>query len=245
MTSWPVPGWPRPAQCRPSDAVTLRRPGRPSRRGRVGWADERWAESDGPTSNGPTNAADTRRTLILLRHAKSAYPPGVADHERPLAPRGEREAALAGAWIARELPGIDRILCSTAERTRQTAAVAGLTGAIAPGSGAAGAGSEPDTEPHQLVTYTDDIYDAYPDELEDLIRTVDPADRTIVLVGHAPGLPGLAEDLAGSGSDESALARMRGKFPTSAIAVLSVDGEWADVGRGAVTALIDFVIPRP
>ena len=171
--------------------------------------------------------AESLRTLILVRHAKSAYPRGVADHERPLAARGEREAALAGACIAERWTSIDRILCSTAERTRQTAAVAGLAAV-----------------PSAPVTYTDDIYDAYPDELEDLIRTVDPAERTVVLIGHAPGLPGLAEDLAGSGSDEAALSRMRGKFPTSAIAVLTVDGDWAEVGRGATTALVDFVVPR-
>ena len=195
-------------------------------------------------------SAESRRTLVLLRHAKSAYPPGVADHGRPLAPRGEREAALAGTWIAREMPSIDRILCSTAERTRQTAAMAGLTEPAA--LTAPTALTTPTTRiartsepvPSTPITYTDDIYDAYPDELEDLIRTLDPAERTVVLVGHAPGLPGLAEDLAGSGSDAAALSRMRSKFPTSAIAVLTVDGEWTDVGRGATTALVDFVIPR-
>lgn len=170
--------------------------------------------------------ADPSRTLILLRHAKSAYPPGVGDHERPLAPRGRREAALAGAWIGRHLPEIDRIVCSTAERTSQTAAEAGLTALTVP------------------ITYTDDIYEAYPDELEAVIRTVDPAERTVVVIGHAPGLPGLAADLAGSGSDKAAVSRMRTKFPTSAIAVLTVNGEWADVGRGATTTLIDFVVPR-
>ena len=204
-------------------------------------------------------SAESRRTLVLLRHAKSAYPPGVADHGRPLASRGEREAALAGAWIRRELPSIDRILCSTAERTRQTAAMAGLTEPTAPTARTsptartarasptartARASRTTETVPSTPITYTDDIYDAYPDELEDLIRTLDPAERTVVLVGHAPGLPGLAEDLAGSGSDAAALSRMRSKFPTSAIAVLTVDGEWTDVGRGATTALVDFVIPR-
>ncbi len=186
--------------------------------------------------------AESLRTLILVRHAKSAYPPGVADHQRPLAARGEREAALAGAWIADRWSGIDRILCSTAERTRQTAAVAGLTTGH---TGEAGptVPTAP-TVPTVPVTYTDDIYDAYPDELADLLRTIDPAERTVVLIGHAPGLPGLAEDLAGSGSDQAALSRMRSKFPTSAVAVLSVDGDWADIGRGATTALVDFVVPR-
>ncbi|HUB57091.1 MAG TPA: histidine phosphatase family protein, partial [Mycobacterium sp.] len=40
--------------------------------------------------------SDQTRTLVLLRHAKSAYPNGVPDHDRPLAPRGRREAGLAG-----------------------------------------------------------------------------------------------------------------------------------------------------
>jgi phosphohistidine phosphatase len=64
-------------------------------------------------------------TLVLLRHAKAAYPSGVADHDRPLAPRGIREAELAGDWLRANLPTIDEVLCSTATRTRQTVTHAG------------------------------------------------------------------------------------------------------------------------
>ena len=66
------------------------------------------------------------RTLLLLRHAKSDYPTGVPDHERPLAPRGIREAALAGDWIRANAPAVDAVLCSTATRTRQTLAHTGI-----------------------------------------------------------------------------------------------------------------------
>src|ERR1700712_4658208 len=66
--------------------------------------------------------SDHYRTLLLLRHAKSDYPPGVADHERPLAPRGIREAALAGDWLRAHAPAVDAVLCSTATRTRETLA---------------------------------------------------------------------------------------------------------------------------
>src|SRR4029453_5768266 len=72
-----------------------------------------------PTLFGVT---DRYRTLLLLRHAKSDYPQGVADHERPLAPRGEREAGLAGDWLRAHAPAVDAVLCSTATRTRQTLA---------------------------------------------------------------------------------------------------------------------------
>ena len=60
------------------------------------------------------------RTLLLLRHAKSGYPADVGDHERPLAQRGIREAALAGDWLRVHAPAVDAVLCSTATRTRQT-----------------------------------------------------------------------------------------------------------------------------
>ena len=64
--------------------------------------------------------SDSYRTLLLLRHAKSDYPQGVADHDRPLAPRGIREAALAGDWLRAHAPAVDAVLCSTATRTRET-----------------------------------------------------------------------------------------------------------------------------
>jgi phosphohistidine phosphatase len=165
------------------------------------------------------------RMLVLLRHGKSAYPPGVSDHDRPLAPRGRREAALAGQWIMRNVPTLDYILCSSAARTRQTLEATGLV------------------TPTALVDVSSSIYEAYPEELLDLITAAPPADHTLLLVGHAPGVPGLAETLAGPGSNIDALRQLESKFPTSALAVLTVDGQWADVGDGTAR-LVDYVVPR-
>ena len=164
----------------------------------------------GSDEPGPGESDRPPRTLVLLRHGKSAYPPGVSDHDRPLAPRGRRGAAMAGAWITENLPVIDHVLCSTAERTRQTLAASGLL------------------QPTVLVDYTDEIYEAYPEELLALVTAASPAERTLLLVGHAPGIPALAEQLAGPDSDPNAVALMRVKFPTAAIAVLRLDGDWAD-----------------
>ena len=69
-----------------------------------------------------TRVSGPQHTLVLMRHAKSDYPPGVADHDRPLAPRGIREAGLAGDWLRANTPAIDAVLCSTATRARQTLA---------------------------------------------------------------------------------------------------------------------------
>ena len=85
--------------------------------------------------------SDRYRTLLLLRHAKSDYPDGVPDHDRPLAPRGIREAALVGDWIRANADGVNAVLCSTATRTRQTLERTGITA---------------------VVEFVDRIYDATP-----------------------------------------------------------------------------------
>ncbi len=95
---------------------------------------------------------DRYRTLLLLRHAKSDYPHGVADHERPLAPRGEREAGLAGDWLRAHAPAVDAVLCSTATRTRETLA---RTRIDAP------------------VNYVDRLYDATPGAVIEEINSVE------------------------------------------------------------------------
>ncbi|MGL5849545.1 MAG: SixA phosphatase family protein, partial [Phycicoccus sp.] len=61
------------------------------------------------------------RTLILLRHAKAEEGDAERDHERELTARGRRDARAAGAWLHEHGIGVDEVLCSTSERTQQTA----------------------------------------------------------------------------------------------------------------------------
>ncbi|MGH3633179.1 SixA phosphatase family protein [Mycobacterium sp.] len=164
-----------------------------------------------------------RRTLVLLRHAKSAYPDGVADHDRPLAPRGIREAGLAGDWLRANLPAVDAVLCSTATRARQTLR---RTGVDAP------------------VRYAERLYGASPDTVIDEINRVGDDITTLLVVGHEPTLSAVAIGLAGAdGTDAAAVEGISAKFPTSGIAVLSVLCEWEDLDHG-VAALVDFHVPR-
>ena len=167
--------------------------------------------------------AEGARTLLLLRHGKSAYPPGVGDHDRPLSPRGGRQAFLAGLWISVHAPKLDRVLCSTAVRTRETLKSTHL-------------------DRRAPVDYRSEIYEAWSDDLLELVTAADPADRTLLLVGHGPALPDLAAELSGPGSDTRSLAAMATKFPTSAVAVLSITGEWADTSR-RTSRLATFVVP--
>ncbi|WP_225732410.1 MULTISPECIES: histidine phosphatase family protein [unclassified Nocardia] len=161
------------------------------------------------------------RTLILMRHGKSAYPDGVADHERPLAPRGEREAGLAGQWLRSTQPAIDAVRCSTATRTRQTLAATGID---AP------------------VVYEAGIYEASPRTLIELIQLSDDDVHTLLLIGHAPGMPWTAWELA-SNRDSAQATELSRKFPTSALAVLEFDRPWADIDPGT-GELVRFHIPR-
>jgi phosphohistidine phosphatase len=162
-----------------------------------------------------------RRTLILLRHAKSGYPGGVVDHDRPLAPRGRREAVLAGDAITARF-AVDRVLCSTATRTRQTLA---RTGIDAP------------------TTFSGAIYEASPGEILDAIAAVADDPAVLLVVGHSPGMPGTALVLADADTDTTVLAEVQARFPTSAFAVLAVHGAWADLAADGATVL-ELVIPR-
>ena len=64
-----------------------------------------------------------------------------------------------------------------------------------------------------------------------------------MLIGHNPGIADLALRLAGHG-DRYALARMRAKYPTCALAVLDLPGEnWRTLAAGAAR-LDRFVTPK-
>jgi phosphohistidine phosphatase len=163
------------------------------------------------------------RCLVLLRHAKSAYPAGVADHDRPLAARGIREAGLAGEWLRANLPAIDAVLCSTATRARQTLR---RTGVDAP------------------VRYVARLYEAGPATVIDEINRVADDIATLLVIGHEPALSGVAIGLAGAdGSDSAAVEEISAKFPTSGIAVLKLAGRWRDLGPGGA-ALVTLHVPR-
>lgn len=150
------------------------------------------------------------RTLILMRHGKSSYPDGVDDHERPLDDRGRTQAALAGDWMRETLPDVDAVICSTATRTRQTLE---RTAIEAP------------------TRFADTVYGGSPDDILAEIAAIDDDVTTLLVVGHAPGIPFTALELADNPDSDEA-AWVSAGFSTSAMAVLAVDGSWADLGRG-------------
>lgn len=166
------------------------------------------------------------RRLILLRHAKSDWPDGIADPERPLAARGRAAAPRMGAYIASEDLVADRVLVSPARRTRETW---DLVSAQLP--------------PVKVVASEPRIYDASAARLLGVLREQPREVHTLMLVGHNPGFEDLADMLV-VGGPGAHMAKMLEKFPTGALAVIDLPVDaWSEtvptIGR-----LDRFVTPR-
>jgi phosphohistidine phosphatase len=174
------------------------------------------------------------KKLIVLRHAKAAWP-DVEDRLRPLADRGRRDAPAAGRWLreaGRRLDGfhidgfhIDRVVCSPAKRTRETWDLAA---------------AELDDVPAPV--YDGRVYAATTATLFTVVRETPAHVRTLVLVGHNPGMQHLTLALADEHSGE-ALERAREKYPTSGVALFDVGVDWSALHPGQAH-LAEFAIPR-
>ena len=160
--------------------------------------------------------------LFLLRHAKSAWPDGIADRDRPLAERGQRGAAAIGAYMAANglIPAL--ALVSPARRAIETWDVATAS-----------------WPPHAPPGFEEAIYEAPSEGLLALIRRQDGR-SPLLLVGHNPGLEGLAALLLKRAHRMQVLP----KYPTGALAVIDLPvGDWAAVKPGE-GELERFVTPR-
>jgi phosphohistidine phosphatase len=146
-------------------------------------------------------------TLYLLRHAKSSWDdPGLADHDRPLAQRGRRNAEALAAHLrtARIVPEL--VLCSTAQRARETLA------AVLPAF---------DGETEILVERG--LYGSSAEELVERLRAVPDSVGSTMVVAHNPGLEELASRLAGDEAPE--------RLPTAALVELVSGDTWATLGE--------------
>jgi phosphohistidine phosphatase len=166
------------------------------------------------------------RRLLLLRHSKTERPePGGRDRDRKLMPRGRSDAPLIGAYMARHRLIPDLVLVSPAQRTVETWALVGAAFSKAP-----------------KVVKNDRIYNAGTETLADLIRETDDA-RSLLLVGHNPGLHDLATELIGSG-DVEARESLNEKLPTSGLVVIDFAfDDWSELHDSA-GRLERYVTPR-
>lgn len=113
------------------------------------------------------------KRVYLLRHAKSSWDdPALSDHDRPLAPRGRKAAALMASHIRDEGIEPELVLCSSAVRARETLER---------------------VQPAGEVEVEDGLYGAGAADLLDRLRRVPDEVESVMLIGHNPAI----QDLAG------------------------------------------------
>jgi phosphohistidine phosphatase len=149
-------------------------------------------------------------TLILVRHAK-AEPHAGDDHARRLVERGRVQAVELGAWLRAQGVAPDRVVVSTAARARETWEGTGLGGP---------------------VELADDAYDATTEDLRAIVAGTDVSVRTLVLVGHNPGMERLAWEL-----DDSQVARDLTNRGMSTAGAVVVELDAWDAPCGTVRAV--------
>jgi len=156
------------------------------------------------------------KTILLLRHAKSAHGAEFAsDHERTLTERGERAARHIGRFLAAAELIPDLVLTSTAVRAVETVRLAAESGGW------------------QLpIESRDALYLPSPEDVLSAIQHAPDSARRILVVGHEPAWSTTASRLSGGG---------RYRFPTAGLGAITVPVErWQDVafGRGELQFLI-------
>jgi phosphohistidine phosphatase len=85
------------------------------------------------------------------------------------------------------------------------------------------------------VEFTDLIYNAGTETLLGEIRLLDEAVGTAMIIGHGPGLPALAAELAGPGSDQRAVDIVNSRYPTATLAEFRISSRWADLTEAQLT----------
>ncbi len=168
-------------------------------------------------SNGP-------RFLLLMRHAEAGHPGGTRDRDRPLTAHGRTEAAEAGRWMSGQHWPLDAALTSDALRARDSLTAAAVV------------------DHNAEVRATPALWDATADEVLAKVRETTAGVTGLLVVGHAPSVPGLARELCGPQSAPAAVAAMADRFPTAAVAAFRIRPPWSELDYG-VAELLEFFLP--
>jgi phosphohistidine phosphatase len=164
--------------------------------------------------------------LMLLRHAKAEKAePGLRDRDRPLNARGQKDAAKLAAYMVRHALLPDRVIVSSARRTRETwDRMVPAFSTVPP------------------VDYEDRLYESGPDAILAVIRGADRSAPVLLVVGHNPGLHDTARLLVKPVADE--VHQLDDGLPTCGLVVLDfAANDWRKLATGGVR-LERLVTPR-
>ncbi len=166
------------------------------------------------------------KTVYLLRNAKAENgADGQADIERKLTHAGREACATMGTYIKARgyLPAL--VLCSPAERTRETFELVMQASGFTPAS-----------------RMEKKLYMSSPDQVISLINRLDEDFGSVMVVGHNPVMHHLAI-LRAQKQDTALHDALQMKYPTGTLTVLRFALDfWHDLapGRGE---LVDFMPP--
>jgi phosphohistidine phosphatase len=164
--------------------------------------------------------------LLLLRHAKSSWAdPKLPDQDRPLNKRGRRAAAAIRETMHKLGLSPDLVLASPSRRTQETLA------ALEPW----------DETP--LIEPVESLYLASVPQLLAVLGGVSETVRSVMLIGHNPGLHELANLLASASTANEMTEQLVTGFPTAALAEFAVGTQWQRIGA-AGTRLVRFIRPK-
>ena len=166
---------------------------------------------------------DQRRTLLVLRHAQTEdIRPGSKDGERRLTPDGERHALEVGDFLRAEGIMVDTVLCSSAARARQTLELLKLGDQLNP----------------DRVEIADRFYNAGGDTLINAVRELPDDCHVALLIGHAPGAPGLVHQMTDPATSRpEAVSAIESRFPAAALAQLEFEGDWSEIDAGSLVSV--------
>ena len=166
---------------------------------------------------------DQRRTLLVLRHAQTEdVRPGSKDSERRLTSDGERRALEVGDYLRAEGITVDTVLCSSAARARQTLELLKL-------------GDQLNLD---RVEIADRFYNAGGDTLINAVRELPDDCHVALLIGHAPGAPGLVHEMTDPATSRpEAVSAIESRFPAAALAQLEFEGDWSEIDAGSLVSV--------
>lgn len=168
------------------------------------------------------------KTLILLRHAEAAEPGAGKDIDRPLTQKGRGMAVWVGNELSKKGLWPDFILCSSAQRTKETCQH--ILDVFAP-----------DVYPQAM--FDPAIYRADAHELLQMIREQDDMHGTLMLIGHNPTIHQLSLLLCGAGEIQKKPELASSFPPTSCVILSSAKDTWLELSKASAT-LLDYLYPK-
>jgi len=156
------------------------------------------------------------KSLLILRHGKAEAFNESSDKSRVLAERGIRDAKKMGELILEKTGTPDLIVSSDAARARQTAEIASKAAHY-----------------KAAIDFRPEIYNASMGRLIQVVESLPESAKTVLIVGHNPGLFDLAGYLI-NGNLESEL-------PTCGLVHLHVPVKWDEAIIGTAKLVGEYI----